>query len=517
MIAAPDMRAAFDGADPDRYDLHARHLNNQMVRVLKTIGFDARFTRGQGPHLWDAKGDKYLDLLSGWGVFALGRNHPHVAQALKSVLDGDLPNLVQMDVSPLAGRLAARLLQRTPWLDKAFFANSGAEAVEAALKFARAATGRAGIVHCEHAFHGLSYGPLSAAGDKLYRDGFGPLLPGFQAIPFDDLAALERALRGRDVAAFLVEPIQGKIVRPPSPNYLREAQALCRKYGTLFIADEIQTGLGRTGKFLAVEHFGAEPDMVLLAKGLSGGHVPVGVVLLRRETFGKVFDRMDRAVVHGSTFAKNDLAMAAGLATLDVIENERLIENAAAKGERLLGALRALMGEVEYVKDVRGLGLMIAIELGEPRSLKLRAFWAMMEAVSKGLTCQLVTIAWFTSCSLSFNWRITAPACRRSSPAGNGSGSPWRGPWPLSRGCCCSTNRSARSMPRCGGSCDSGCAAFTIRTHLTTLFVTHDQEEAFGLADRVAIFHDGQIEQIGTPAELRAQPATEFVRDFLAS
>lgn len=390
-----DMRAAFDESEADRYDLHARHLNNQMVRVLRTIGFDARFTRGRGPYLWDAKGDKYLDLLSGWGVFALGRNHPHVAQALRSVLDSDLPNLVQMDVSPLAGRLAQRLLQRTPWLDKAFFANSGAEAVEAALKFARAATGRAGVIYCENAFHGLTYGPLSAAGDKLYRDGFGPLLPDFRAIPFDDLPALERDLRNRDVAAFLVEPIQGKIVRPPSPGYLREAQALCRKYGTLFIADEIQTGLGRTGKFLAVEHFGAEPDMVLLAKGLSGGHVPVGVVLMRRETFGKVFDRMDRAVVHGSTFAKNDLAMAAGLATLDVIESEKLIENAAAKGERLARVLKGLMGEVDYIKDVRGLGLMLAIELGEPKSLKLRAFWAMLEAVSKGLTCQLVTIPLF--------------------------------------------------------------------------------------------------------------------------
>ena len=395
MTIALDMRAAFDASEADRYDLHAKHLNNQMVRVLKTIGFDARFVRGKGPHLWDAKGDRYLDLLSGWGVFAVGRNHPHIAEALKSVLDADLPNLVQMDVSPLAGRLAERLLKRTPWLDKAFFANSGAEAVEASIKFARSATGRAGIVHCENAFHGLSYGPLSASGDKLYRDGFGPLLPEFRAIPFDDLTALERALRGRDVAAFLVEPIQGKVVRPPSASYLREAQALCRKYGTLFVADEIQCGLGRTGRFLAVEHFGAAPDMVLLAKGLSGGHVPVGVVLMRRDAFGKVFDRMDRAVVHGSTFAKNDLAMAAGLATLDVIESERLIENAAARGERLIGFLRGLMAQVEFIKDVRGLGLMLAVELGEPKSLKLRAFWAMLETVSKGLTCQLVTIPLF--------------------------------------------------------------------------------------------------------------------------
>ena len=395
MSYAPDLRAAFDATEADRYDLHARHLNHQMVRVLKTIGFDARFVRGKGAHLWDASGARYLDLVSGWGVFAVGRNHPHVAAALISALQADLPNLVQMDVSPLAGALAERLLKRAPWLQKVFFANSGAEAVEAGVKFARAATGRSAIVHCEHSFHGLTYGALSAVGDKLYRDGFGPVLPDFREIPFDDLAALERALSRRDVAAFLVEPIQGKVVRPPSPSYLRDAHALCRKYGALMIADEIQTGMGRTGRFFAVEHFGAEPDLVLVAKALSGGHVPVGAVLMRRDVFAKVFDRMDRAVVHGSTFAKNDLAMAAGLATLDVIESERLIENAAARGERLLAFLRGLSQTHDFVRDARGLGLMLAVELGDPKSLSLRAFWAMLEKMSKGLTCQLVTIPLF--------------------------------------------------------------------------------------------------------------------------
>ena len=395
MTPAPDMRALFDARESDRYDLHARHLNNQMVRVLKTIGFDARFTRGLGAHLWDAGGARYLDLVSGWGVFAIGRNHPHVAAALKTVLDGELPNLVQMDVSPLAGALAERLLARAPWLQKAFFANSGAEAVEASIKFARGATGRAGIVFCEHSFHGLTYGALSAVGDKLYRGDFGPTLPNFQEIPFDDLAALERALRLRNVAAFLVEPIQGKGVNMPSPDFLKQAHALCRKYGTLLIADEIQTGLGRTGKFFAIEHFGVEPDLVLLAKGLSGGHVPVGVVLTRKEVFAKVFDRMDKAVVHGSTFAKNDLAMAAGLATLDVIESEKLVENAARRGERLLGFLRGLVAKHELAADARGLGLMLTLELGEPRSLKLRAFWTLLESMNRGLMCQLITIPLF--------------------------------------------------------------------------------------------------------------------------
>jgi ornithine--oxo-acid transaminase len=300
-----------------------------------------------------------------------------------------------MDVSVLSGLLAERLLQFVPFLDKAFFANSGTEAVEAALKFARCATGRPGIVYCDHAFHGLSYGALSLNGDPTFRDGFGALLPGCIEVPFNDLAALERALASREVAAFVVEPIQGKGVNMPDDHYLRGAQMLCAKYGTLLVADEIQTGLGRTGRFLAIEHWGVEPDMVLLAKALSGGHVPIGAVLMRKPIFEKVFNRMDRAVVHGSTFAKNDLAMAAGLATLDVIESERLIENAARCGDRLLAHLRGLAERHELVKDVRGKGLMLGLEFGPPRSFKLKAAWTLLETVKPGLFCQLITIPLF--------------------------------------------------------------------------------------------------------------------------
>jgi ornithine--oxo-acid transaminase len=387
-----DIPALYAEREAERYELHARHLNEQMVRVLQIIGYDVRFRRAEGPYLWDAQGTRYLDLLSGWGVFALGRNHPAVRDALKGVLDADLPNLVQMDVSPLAGVLAERLLARAPYLDKVFFCNSGTEAVEAAIKFARASTGRPRILFCGHAFHGLTYGGLSLNSDEIFRKGFGPLLPDCIEIPFGDLVALERALASRLVAAFIVEPIQGKGVNIPPDGYLAEAAALCRKHGALFIADEIQTGLGRTGRFLAVEHWGVEPDMVLLAKSLSGGHVPVGAVLTRRRIFEKVFDRMDKAVVHGSTFAKNDLAMAAGLASLEVIESERLIENAAERGERLLRAFKAMRESFEFVKDVRGKGLMIGIEFGPPRSLKLKAAWSTLEAMNPGLFCQLITV-----------------------------------------------------------------------------------------------------------------------------
>jgi ornithine--oxo-acid transaminase len=390
-----DMASLFVQREAERYALHTRFLNEQMVRVLKTIGYDARFCRGVGQYLYDCDGTEYLDLLSGFGVFAIGRNHPAVREALQSVLDGELPNLVQMDVSPLAGVLAERLLLHVPYLDKVFFANSGAESVEAAMKFARAATGRPGIVYCEHAFHGLSYGALSLNGDEMFRAGFEPLLPACTPIPFNDLAALEKALASGQVAAFVVEPIQGKGVNLPSDTYLQEAARLCRRAGSLFIADEIQSGLGRTGRFLAVEHWNVEPDMVLLSKSLSGGHVPVGAVLIRKSIYDKVFNRMDRAVVHGSTFAKNDLAMAAGIATLDVLRSEHVLENATRMGERLMRGLSGLIERYEFLREVRGKGLMIGVEFGPPRSLKLKASWGLLESASKGLFCQLITIPLF--------------------------------------------------------------------------------------------------------------------------
>jgi ornithine--oxo-acid transaminase len=390
-----DIAALFAEREADRYALHSRHLNEQMVRVLKTIGYDVGFCRGQGQYLYDRNGTRYLDLLSGFGVFAIGRNHPVVRDALKSVLDSELPNLVQMDVSPLAGVLAERLLQHVPYLDKVFFTNSGAESVETAIKFARAATGRPGIVYCEHAFHGLSYGALSLNGDAIFRDGFAPLLPECVRIPFNDLAALERALHARTAAAFIVEPIQGKGVNMPADDYLQNAAELCRGHGTLFVADEIQTGLGRTGRFLAVEHWNVEPDMVLIAKSLSGGHVPVGAVLTRKQIFEKVFSRMDKAVVHGSTFAKGDLAMAAGVAALEVLSAEKLMHNAEQTGQRLMRALSQMIARYELLVDVRGKGLMIGIEFGAPQSLKLKASWHTLETASKGLFCQLITIPLF--------------------------------------------------------------------------------------------------------------------------
>ncbi|MBW4484848.1 MAG: aspartate aminotransferase family protein [Tildeniella torsiva UHER 1998/13D] len=381
----------------DNFSLHSQYLNPQMVNVLKTIGFDRHYVRAEGPYLFDDQGDRYLDLLAGFGVFALGRNHPKVVQALQDVLTAELPNLVQLDVSVLSGLLAEKLQQITPpGLDRIFFANSGTESVEAAIKFSRYATGRSKIVYCEGGYHGLTLGSLSATGDPHFREGFGPFLPDFIEVPFGDLAALEKALSRKDVAAFITEPIQGHGVWIPEASYLPGAAALCRKYGSLFIADEVQTGLGRTGKWWAVEHFGVEPDLLCMAKALSGGFVPIGAVACRSWIFDKVFNRMDRAVVHGSTFGKNNLAMAAGLATLDVLETDGWIDHAAQMGRQIVADLQPLVSQYECLKAVRGLGMMMALEFGEPKSLTLKMSWKMLETANRGLFSQIITVPLFT-------------------------------------------------------------------------------------------------------------------------
>ncbi|MBX3639073.1 MAG: aspartate aminotransferase family protein [Nitrosomonas sp.] len=380
----------------EKFELHEKHLNNQMVKVLKTIGYNRNYKSAVGQYLYDYEGNEYLDLLSGFGVFAVGRNHPTVIRALQETLTSELPNLVQMDVSLLSGLLAKKILQTVPNnLNRMFFCNSGSEAVEAAIKFARYATQRPQILYCEHSFHGLTLGSLSLNGEKIFRDGFGALLPDCESVPFNDLDALENALRHKNVAAFILEPIQGKGVNVPDDDYLPGVERLCRQYGTLFVADEIQTGIGRTGKFWAIDHWNVKPDMILMAKALSGGFIPVGGVAMTEAVMDTVFNRMDRAVVHGSTFSKNNMAMAAGLATLQVIEDEKLIENSARRGKTIIDGINAMTGKYEFLQEARGKGLMISVEFHAPRSLSLKAAWAMLETANKGLFCQMITIPLF--------------------------------------------------------------------------------------------------------------------------
>jgi len=380
----------------EQFALHEKYLNTHMVRVLKTVGFDRNYVRASGPYLFDAAGERYLDLLSGFGVFAVGRNHPGIIAALREVLEAELPSLVQMDASLLAGLLAERFLAICPGkLEKVFFANSGAEAVESAIKFARCHTGKPGLVHCTDAFHGLTMGALALNGDDIFRDGFGPHLPETHRVPFNDLAALEQVLASNRIAAFFVEPIQGHGVNVPDDDYLREAAALCHKHEALFVADEIQTGLGRTGRMWAVEHWGVEPDILLSAKALSGGFAPIGAVAMRKDIFDSLFSNLVRAPVHGSTFSKNNLAMAAGIATLDVIEEENLVANAAKVGEALLDDYRGMIERYDWVKAVRGKGLMQVIEFAPPQTLKAKATWKLLDTAQAGLFSQLVIVPLF--------------------------------------------------------------------------------------------------------------------------
>ncbi|WP_030890706.1 aspartate aminotransferase family protein [Streptomyces sp. NRRL F-5053] len=376
----------------ERYELHARYLNHQLPRMLRTIGFDKVYERAEGAYFYDAEGNDYLDMLAGFGVMGLGRHHPVVRQALHDVLDAQTADLTRFDCQPLPGLLAERLLSFAPGMERVFFGNSGTEAVETALKFARFATGKPRVLYCDHAFHGLTTGSLSVNGEAGFRDGFAPLLPD-TAVPLGDLEALRAQLRKGDVAALVVEPIQGKGVHEAPPGYLRAAGELLHKHGALLIADEVQTGLGRTGDFFAYQHEdGVDPDLVCVAKSLSGGYVPVSATLGKEWIFKKVYSSMDRVLVHSASFGANAQAMAAGLATLAVMEDERIVENARRTGDLLRERLSALVDRYELLYEVRGRGLMVGIEFGKPRSLRLRSRWTMLQAARKGLFAQMVVV-----------------------------------------------------------------------------------------------------------------------------
>jgi acetylornithine/succinyldiaminopimelate/putrescine aminotransferase len=376
------------------YELQDQYLKPNLSRMLHVIGFDKVYEKAEGGYLYDRDGNRYADFLTGFGVFGMGRNHPVIRKALHDLLDSEVADLVQFDCALLPGLLAERLLAKTPGLDRAYFCNSGTEAVETALKFARYATGKHRILYCDHAFHGLTLGSLSVNGSAEFRRGFDPLLPDSR-IPLGDLDALAAELRKGDVAGLLIEPIQGKGVHLSPPGFLAAAEKLLHDHGALLICDEIQTGLGRTGRFLAYQHEDVQPDIVTVAKALSGGFVPVGATLAKDWIFQKVYSSMDRTFVHDSTFGHNAAAMTAGLATLAVIDDEHLTENAERTGEALMSALAGLAGTYEMLGEVRGRGLMIGLEFCKPRSLKLRTGWNMLQAARHGLFAQMIVVFLF--------------------------------------------------------------------------------------------------------------------------
>lgn len=378
----------------ENYTLHSQYINPQFAKVLQTIGFDKCYERAEGPYLYDKSGERYLDFLAGYGVFGLGRNHPKIKEVIREFLDQDTASLVQMEAPLLSGLLAEALVKQIniPALDTVYLTNSGTESNETAIKFARCATARPRILFLKKAFHGLSTGSLALNGGTEFRDGFGALLPGCDAVEMNNLDQLASELKKQDVAAFFVEPIQGKGVFMPQDDYLPSAQELCKKFGTLLVVDEIQTGLGRTGKWFAYEHWGLKPDIITIAKTLSGGMVPVGAVITNREIYDRVFSRMDRCVVHSSTFGQNNLAMVCGLATLEILKDEKLIEASKKYGDMLLQELQKRKESSEWIKDVRGKGLMIGIEFGEPVSFKNKMKWKMIHGIDRGLFGELIVM-----------------------------------------------------------------------------------------------------------------------------
>ncbi len=377
----------------ETYTLHRRYVNPQFVRVLEVIGFNRNYVRAKGARLIDEQGREVLDFLAGFGVFNIGRNHPLVAEVLQDMLKAGAASLVQMDLGAISGLLAEALAKIAPGdLEAVFFTNSGTEGVEGALKFARQATRKHKIVYCRRAFHGLTLGALSVNGNEEFRGRNEPLLPGCIPVPFNDLSALEKAFSRKDVAAFIVEPIQGKGVFVPDDDYFPGVRRLCDQYDVLMIADEVQTGFGRTGRMFAMNHWDVVPDLMVVSKALSGGYIPLGAVITRRDIHSKVFDCMDRCFAHSNTFGQNDLAMAAGLATLHVIEEEGLIDRSRQMGDAIMRGLKKLAQQYEMLHQIRGKGLMIGMQFGSPRSFTLKTGWKLLHTMNEELFCQMITM-----------------------------------------------------------------------------------------------------------------------------
>jgi ornithine--oxo-acid transaminase len=375
-------------------DAYSDFVNPQWVKLLRTLDMSADYTRCLGTELFATDGRVFLDFLSGYCVHNAGHNHPEIIDALKHELDRRGPAMLQSHVPELAGELAGKLCARAGGrLSKVFFSSSGSEGIEAAIKFSRAHTGRAGLLYCHGAFHGLTCGALSLMGDPFWKHGFGPMLAGTEALPFGDLAALERALATNKFAAFFVEPVQSEAgIRIPESNYFRAARALCKRYGTLLVLDEVQTGLYRTGRFLAGHHFEADPDIVVLAKALSGGLVPVAATLMTEAVYRSVYTSLKRSIVHTSTYSENGLSMRVGLATLDVLEGHSLDARAAHYGNILREQLKSALAGYEMVKEVRGLGMLNGIEFTPPQKLRLRVPFEAFAAIHPAMFGQVIVM-----------------------------------------------------------------------------------------------------------------------------
>lgn len=371
---------------------YADYVNPEWVRLLDLLGMNVRYRRCSGTELHAEDGRVFLDFLSGYCVHNTGHNHPDIIAALKRELDLSGPAMLQSHVPDTAGQLAQQLTERTGHrLTKTFFCSSGSEGIETVIKFARARTRRNGIIYARGAFHGLTCGALSLMGSEFWREGFGPMLAQTFEVPFNDTAALAQVLAKERIGAVVLEPVQGEAgMVLPNPGYLTEVQALCRKHGALFVLDEVQTGIGRTGRFLASQHYGVSPDMIVLAKALSGGLIPVAAVLMTEDIYDAVYGSLRRAIIHTSTYSENGLAMRAGLATLEVLDREHLVERAYDMGKYLRTRLKDALAPYQMVTEVRGLGLMNGIVFAPPHQLRLKLAFEACKAIHPGMFGQMI-------------------------------------------------------------------------------------------------------------------------------
>ncbi|MTI57666.1 aspartate aminotransferase family protein [Geosporobacter ferrireducens] len=338
------------------------YINPYFAMMLGLLGFDKSFVKAEGMEVWDSEGRVYLDFLGGYGALNLGHNPREILEAVKKVMTR--PNILQTALNPMASVLAKNLAAMTPGdLQMTFFCNSGAEAVEGAIKLAKAATGKNRILYCEGSFHGKTVGALSVTGREKYKTPFGLLMNEVEGVPFGDAAALETALREHPAAALILEPIQGEggIIVPPE-GYLKQVRALCNQYDALLIIDEVQTGFGRTGRMFACEYEEIIPDLLCLAKSLGGGVMPIGATMAKEEVWKMAYGSMDKCLLHTSTFGGNTLAVAAGIAATEKIYRENLADQAEEKGEYFISRLRELQQRYSIIREVRGKGLMIGIE-----------------------------------------------------------------------------------------------------------------------------------------------------------
>jgi ornithine--oxo-acid transaminase len=399
MPAVPQIhdRTTADIAATRSEEQYANAVNPQWIRLLKLLGMNVRYERCIGAELFTSEGRRILDFLSGYCVHNLGHNHPSIIAAIKDELDRCGPAMLQSHVPERAGELAERLcLLARGSVNKAFFCSSGSEGVEAAIKFSKAHTGRVGLLYTEGAFHGLTCGALSLMGDPFWKQGFGPLLSDTQQIPFNDIAALEQQLQTKKYAAFFLEPIQGEGgIRLPASDFLAKASSLCKRYGALLVLDEVQTGFFRTGKFLAMHHYSVDPDMIVLAKAMSGGLVPGGAVLMTDAIYESVYGSLKRSLIHTSTFSENGLAMRVGLAVLDALEEEDAGNHSAALGAYLRQGLRERLAEFEMVQEVRGEGLFCGIALRAPHTLSLRLAYEAFARIHPAMFGQVLVMRLF--------------------------------------------------------------------------------------------------------------------------